>query len=631
MPGRARSSCAAGPCRRAGSACPRDGSGPHTACSSWRCVSTQCGCAARWVSSRYSIGVTWTGFAGAFDRCAAPGRSCTSPNSTTAAAPCAVPPRAAQMRPHARQQLAGAERLDEVVVGAGVERLDLVLLAGAGRQHEDGHVRPGAQVADQVDAVAVRQAEVEHDQVRPARACLDQAALARRRPRRPRSPRAPARGTRSAGSRASSSTTRIRGRRFAHAEHPCDASDSIDVHRRRLAARQVDREARAAAGPRLAGDGAAVRLDDGAADRQAQADAGRGAFLAAALEHLEDRLLAVPRQARSVVVDRDLDTLGRRPRRVDLDRRARRACTWRRSPAGCTAPARTAPHRRAPAAGPAGSDTRTRRGSSVPSMARKALPIASSSGSHCRFSCTWPDCRRAMSSRLFTCELMRSAASRIDRASSACRPPGDDSRHRQRVGHADQRRQRRAQVVRNRGQQRIAQALRLHLHRRALRHVDVVDALQRDREQRRAGVEQAALLRPGQPRRVARLDRQHAAHAHRRLQRQVEDGRRPARCWCRARPPRRGRTPIARRRCRCPTAASGDGHGRVHAVLQIGHQQRGARLELRLQEARRDLGDLLGHAARRTGRATSRRARARAPRAASRRAPGTSGRPSAGR
>ena len=217
--------------------------------------------------------------------------------------------------------------------------------------------------------------------------------------------------------------------------------------------------------------------------------------------------------------------------------------------------------------------TRTRRASSVPSMARKALPIASSSGSHCRFSCTWPDCRRAMSSRLLTCELMRSAASRIEPRELGLPAVAGRLRHRQRVGHADQRGQRRAQVVRDRGEQRVAQALRLHLHRRALRHVHVVDALQRDRQQRRAGVEQAALLGPGQARRVARLDRQHAAHAHRRLQRQVEDGRGrqvlvpwpAASSWSKAHCAMPGSM---------PDGSVGRGHRRRQPVLQVGHQQR---------------------------------------------------------
>src|SRR5262245_233104 len=40
-------------------------------------------------------------------------------------------------RPHPRRQLASAERLDDVVVGAGAEPEDSRVLAGARRQHQD--------------------------------------------------------------------------------------------------------------------------------------------------------------------------------------------------------------------------------------------------------------------------------------------------------------------------------------------------------------------------------------------------------------------------------------------------------------------------------------------------------------
>jgi hypothetical protein len=84
---------------------------------------------------------------------------------------------AAQLRAHARHQFARAEGLDEVVVGARIQRLDLAGLGAARRQHDHGHRRPLAQVADQVHAVAVGQAQVQHHQVGAARAGLDQAAL----------------------------------------------------------------------------------------------------------------------------------------------------------------------------------------------------------------------------------------------------------------------------------------------------------------------------------------------------------------------------------------------------------------------------------------------------------------------
>ena len=50
---------------------------------------------------------------------------------------------------------------------------------------------------------------------------------------------------------------------------------------------------------------AAVGLHDGAADRQAQAHAGRGGLLAAALKLFKHRLLPAGRQAGAVVVHGD--------------------------------------------------------------------------------------------------------------------------------------------------------------------------------------------------------------------------------------------------------------------------------------------------------------------------------------
>ena len=63
------------------------------------------------------------------------------------------------------QQLVHAERLGDVVVGAGVEGGHLVGLALADRQHDDRDVRPTAQAADDLDAVDAGEADVEHDDV----------------------------------------------------------------------------------------------------------------------------------------------------------------------------------------------------------------------------------------------------------------------------------------------------------------------------------------------------------------------------------------------------------------------------------------------------------------------------------
>src|SRR5664280_522542 len=67
------------------------------------------------------------------------------------------------------QQLVDAERLGHVVVGPGVQRLHLVLAAAAPGQHDDRHAGPAAQLADDREAIHVRQPEVEDDDVRRLR------------------------------------------------------------------------------------------------------------------------------------------------------------------------------------------------------------------------------------------------------------------------------------------------------------------------------------------------------------------------------------------------------------------------------------------------------------------------------
>jgi hypothetical protein len=71
----------------------------------------------------------------------------------------------AQQRPHARQQFVEIERLDQVIVGACIEPGDAIAhhIAGGERQH--GHlVAAGAQIGQQLQAVAPRQAKVEQQQ-----------------------------------------------------------------------------------------------------------------------------------------------------------------------------------------------------------------------------------------------------------------------------------------------------------------------------------------------------------------------------------------------------------------------------------------------------------------------------------
>ena len=101
---------------------------------------------------------------------------------------------------------------------------------------------------------------------------------------------------------------------------------------------------------------------------------------------------------------------------------------------------------------------------------------------------------------------------------------GQQGRHRatQRVGQAGHRRQRRAQVVRHRRQQRIAQALGAHLLVGLGCYFNKMHPFQADRGQSGPGLQQAPLFRRHQPPRPQRLQRQHAAHAHRRAQGHIE-------------------------------------------------------------------------------------------------------------
>ena len=79
---------------------------------------------------------------------------------------------AAQERTHARLiNSSFAERLDQVVVGAGIETRDAVTYGVLGREQEYGHLAvAGAQPAADLDAVPARHHHVEHDEVERAHA-----------------------------------------------------------------------------------------------------------------------------------------------------------------------------------------------------------------------------------------------------------------------------------------------------------------------------------------------------------------------------------------------------------------------------------------------------------------------------
>jgi len=79
---------------------------------------------------------------------------------------------------HPREQLADTEGLAEIVIGAGVERRDLVGLLAARGEDDDRHRAPLAKPRDHLQSVDVRQAEVDDDDIRlPARG-LDEPFLA---------------------------------------------------------------------------------------------------------------------------------------------------------------------------------------------------------------------------------------------------------------------------------------------------------------------------------------------------------------------------------------------------------------------------------------------------------------------
>ena len=73
---------------------------------------------------------------------------------------------APQRHADARQQLLGAERLRHVVVGARVERADLVGLGTPRRQHDDRRRTAVSQQPAHLDTVHVRQSQIEDDQIR---------------------------------------------------------------------------------------------------------------------------------------------------------------------------------------------------------------------------------------------------------------------------------------------------------------------------------------------------------------------------------------------------------------------------------------------------------------------------------
>ena len=86
---------------------------------------------------------------------------------------------ATQRGPESGQQLTHAEGLGDVVVGAGVEGVDLVVLAVTGGQHEDRCRRPASKALHHVDATDPRETEIDNDDVGMGDGSQAEALLAR--------------------------------------------------------------------------------------------------------------------------------------------------------------------------------------------------------------------------------------------------------------------------------------------------------------------------------------------------------------------------------------------------------------------------------------------------------------------
>ena len=172
---------------------------PWSASSSCDRVKIRPGRAASVASSSNSVGVRSTAVPATSARIRGTSRT-TSPARIVVGRP-RRPLGPAQDRPDARDELARAERLGQVVVGAELEPEQLVELVVAGREHHDRDRRVAAQLAGDVEAVEAGQAEVEDDQVGLALADRRQAPTGRRWRSARRSPRA--RGSRGRAGRSS--------------------------------------------------------------------------------------------------------------------------------------------------------------------------------------------------------------------------------------------------------------------------------------------------------------------------------------------------------------------------------------------------------------------------------------------
>ncbi len=387
----------------------------------------------------------------------------------------------------------------------------------------------------------------------------------------------------------------------------------------RLSERKRERESRAAVQIVGRPDLASMRVDDRPADRESESDAGSRRFARAARELLEDQLFLTARYSRAVVAHGNSQIIARNlgrdahrgpvrrvlagvleqvvqhaldQRRVELDQRQ----------VGWNDDFHAMPRER-----------RLRRleGAADHFFEREPLPV--------ELHLAALDPRHF--EQIVDQALMRRASSAMACADSELRPGKRRLGHRQRFGQSDQRGERGTKVVRQRGQQRVAQSLGFHVDERLLGDFDVVDALERNRRERREGVELPLLFGHEQHAATLRLDREHAPRAHRRPQRQVLEFAAGQRVGAETRRVGYCRRPIARwRRPRpadgCDRHGAADGPGRRGPGSPPGRETCGQWIRSQCRRPPRS-------AAGSTGRGRIRRGRASVPRDRSRRAPGS--------
>ena len=295
----------------------------------------------------------------------------------------------------AREELTHAERLRDVVVGAGVERHDLLRILVPGREHDDRDRGPAPEAVHDFDAVDAGQAEVDDRRVVRARRAARQRGLARLDE------------IDLVAARFQMRTERTQQRTLV----VNDQDATHDAHSSCSAARSCNREtddhrdatARCVLNRQLAAD----CVDEPPRDREPEPDAGVARRVAEALERLEHSLSLRERDPATSVDDPQIDAIGhgrrfdREPDRSvpsDAPRCRRRSRPARSSSAGSTS-----------TSGRRLGYVDARRSPPALRLAIAAGTISSSPAGRLTSSSA-PDCKRLMSSRFSTSLLSRSAS-----------------------------------------------------------------------------------------------------------------------------------------------------------------------------------------------------------------------------